>query len=255
MEAAQPLSPAPTKRISVGDVVTETFSVYKQNIGILLGSAFLVFLVVGLLNSVLLRSNAFLFPLTTIIGIIGHALYTGVVVKLTRDVRAGRRDTGVSDLFSAAMPFVMPLLGFGILYGIGITVGFLFLFVPGLILLTIWSVGAPAIVIERIGSIDAFKRSQHLVSGNGWQVFGALLVAVLVSIVIEVAFAAVANPIGSGEVSTWIASVLSGTITAPILALTVSILYFDLGGAVMAATAGVASAPSLASPTPPPTAN
>jgi hypothetical protein len=254
MEAAQPPSPAPTKRISVGDVVSETFSVYRQNIGTLLGSAFLVFLVVGLLNSILLRSNAFLFPLTTVVSIVGHALYTGVVVRLTREARGGRRDAGVGDLFSAAMPFIVPLIGFGILYGIGVTLGFLLLFVPGLILLTIWSVGAPAIVIEGVGSIDAFKRSQHLVSGNGWQVFGALLVAVLISIAIGAAFAAVANPIGNGGVSTWIASVISGTITAPILALTVSILYFDLSGAAMAATAGVPPSQPLAAP-PPPAAN
>ena len=72
------------------------------------------------------------------------------------------------------MPFIVPLIGFGILYGIGVAIGFLLLFVPGLILLTIWSVGAPAIVIEGIGPIDAFKRSQHLVSGSGWPVFGVL---------------------------------------------------------------------------------
>ena len=98
----------------------------------------------------------------------------------SRTSRDGRRDSGVGDLFSAATPFILPLIGFGILFGIGVTIGFLLLVVPGLILLTFWSVGAPAIVVEGIGPIDAFGRSWRLVRGDAWSVFGTLLVVLLI---------------------------------------------------------------------------
>ncbi len=251
MEAARP----PAKRISVGEVISETFSIYGQNLGALLGSAFLVFLIVGLLEGILVSSgNFFLFVVSAAIGFAGQALYAGFVVKLVQDVRDGRRDQGVGDLFSAASPFILPLIGFGILFGIGVAVGLFLLVVPGLILLTFWSVGAPAIVVEGIGPVDAFGRSRRLVRGSGWPVFGVLILVSLIVLVIGLALGAIANPIGNGEVSTWIASVISGTITAPIFALAVTVLYYDLAGGVVGPGPGAAAeptAPASSEPLPP----
>jgi hypothetical protein len=106
-----------------------------------------------------------------------------------RDVQDGRRDSSVGQLIEATWPVVLPLIGAGILAGIGIAIGFLLLFVPGLILLTIWAVISPVIVVERSGVIDAFKRSQELVRGNGWQVFGVIFVVFLITAVASVVLA------------------------------------------------------------------
>jgi hypothetical protein len=239
---------APAKRISVGEVISETFSIYGQNLGALLGSAIVVFIVVGLLAGILQSAGGLiLILLATAVRFAGNALYTGFVVKLVQDVRDGRRDEGVGDLFSAAAPFILSLIGFGILFGIGVTIGFLLLIIPGLILITFWSVGAPAIVVEGIGPVDAFGRSWRLVRGDAWAVFGTLLVVLLIVIGIGIVLAAIANPIGNGEVSTWIASIISTTITAPIFAIAVTVLYYDLAGGVVGPEPGVA-----ASETPPP---
>jgi hypothetical protein len=238
---------APAKRIGVGDVISETFSIYGQNFGALIGSALVVFVVVGLLAGILEAAGGLiLLLLAAAVRMAGQAIYVGFVVKLVEDTRDGRRDLGVGDLFSAASPFVLPLIGFGILFGIAVGVGFLFLLVPGLILLTFWSVGAPAIVVEGIGPIDAFGRSWHLVRGNAWPVFGVLLLVLLITLGIWIVLAAIATPIGDGEVPTLIASIISGTITAPIFALAVSVLYFEL--------AGLTAPPPVAPAAPPPPA-
>jgi hypothetical protein len=160
MEAAQPPVPAPMKRIAVGEVISETFSIYGQNLAALLGSAVLVFLVVGLIAGILEGAGGLILVLlAAAVRLAGQALYTGFVVKLVEDVRDGRRDHGVGDLSSAAAPFILPLIGFGILFGLGVGVGFFLLVIPGLILITFWSVGAPAIVVEGIGPVDAFGHS------------------------------------------------------------------------------------------------
>jgi hypothetical protein len=182
----------------------------------------------------------------------GQAVYVGFVVKLVEDTRDGRRDFGVGDLFSAAAPFILPLIGFGILFGIGVGIGFFLLVVPGLILLTFWSVGAPAIVVEGVGPIDAFGRSWRLVRGNAWPVFGVLLLVLLITVAIWIVLAAIANPIGNGEVSTWIAAIVSGALTAPIFALAVSVLYFELAGPSVPSP--VAEVPPAGEPPPPPPA-
>jgi len=225
--ASQP----PAKRVRAGEVVSETFSIYGQNLGALLGSAIAVFVVVGAAAGLLQNAGGLVLGLLAgVIRIAGHALYIGFVVRLVEDMRDGKRDHTVGDLFSAASPTIVPLVGFGILFAIGVTVGLVFLIVPGLVLLTFWSVGAPAIVVERIGPIDAFGRSWRLVRGEGWSVFATLLLVLVIVIGIGFVLAAIATPIGDGETSTLIASIVSGVITAPIFALAVTVLFFDLGG-------------------------
>jgi hypothetical protein len=256
MEAAQPTpTPRPAaKRIAVGDVIGETFSIYRDNVGPLLGSAIAVFVVVGLLAGILQGvGGVTLGLLAAALRLAGHALYTGFVVKLVQDVRDGRRDETVGELFSAAAPFILALIGFGVLFGIAVTIGFVLLIVPGLILITFWSVGAPAIVVEGIGPIEAFGRSWRLVRGNAWSVFGTLLVVLLIVIGIGIVLAAIATPIGDGEVATWIASIVSTTITAPIFAIAVTVLYFELaGGAVGPGPGAQAGAGATSEPPPPP---
>jgi hypothetical protein len=222
---------APRKGVKVGDVVGEAFAVYRDNLGALLGSAIVVFLVVGLLSALLRSTDSVALGLiAALLSLAGHALYTGFVVKLVEDVRDGRRDDTVGDLFSAAAPAILPLIAFGILYAIGVGIGFLLFVVPGLFLLTIWSLGSPAIVVERIGPIEAFGRSRRLVKGEGWSVFATLLVLLLIVIGVSIVLGAIATPIGDGEAATYVASIVANAITAPIFALAVSIMYFDLGG-------------------------
>lgn len=256
MEATQPPAPAPAKRIGVGDVVGETFSVYGRHVAALIGSALAVFVVVGLVSGILQRAGGVLLLLLAMaVSLAGQALYTGFVVQLVRDVRDGRRDQTVGDLFSAAAPFVLPLIGFGILFGIGAAIGFLLIVIPGLILVTFWSLGAPAIVVEGIGPIDAFGRSWRLVRGQAWQVFGVLVVVFVIVVVVQIVLSAIANPIGSGEVSTWIASIISGTVTAPIYAIAVTVMYFELAAGSAAPEAAVTAAPPPPSEPPPPPAS
>ena len=172
MEAA----PAPAKRITVGGVVNETFSIYGGNAVALLGVSIVVFVIVGLVSGLLQNAGGVILGLIGgIIQLAGYALYTGFVVRLVQDVRDGRRDQTIGDLFTSAAPAILALIVFGILFGIGVGIGFILVIIPGLILITFWSVGAPVIVVERAGPIEAFGRSWRLVRGDAWSVFAALL--------------------------------------------------------------------------------
>jgi len=255
MEVAQP-SQRPAKRIGVGDVISETFSLYGQNVGALLGSAIVVFAIVGLISGLLQNTGSVILILVaTAVRVAGDALYVGFVVQLVSDARDGRRDQTVGDLFSAAAPYILPLIGFGILAGIGIAIGFLLIVVPGLILLTFWSVGAPSIVVEGQGVFDAFGRSWKLVRGEGWSVFGVLLLTFLIVVVVEAILGAIGAAIGVGGFI--VAVIIASAITAPVYALAVSVLFFDLGGGsgVESVPGEAPAAPSPPSPPPPPPAS
>jgi hypothetical protein len=220
---------APARRISVGNVISETFSIYGQNAVALIGSAIVVFVVVGPLAGLLQNADGVVAALLAgILRLAGYALYAGFVVKLVEDVRDGRRDQTVGDLFSSAAPAIVSLIVFGILYGIGVGIGLILVIIPGLILLTFWSVGAAAIVVEDAGPIEAFGRSWNLVRGSAWSVFATLVVVLLIVIAIGFVLGAIATPI-SNE-ATEVAIAISNMITAPIFALAVSVMFFDLGG-------------------------
>lgn len=81
---------------------------------------------------------------------------------------------------------------------LGIVLGFVFFVVPGLIALTFWAVISPVIVVERAGAFTAFGRSQELVRGNAWQVFGTVLVGFLVVAAGIVGTAALAAALADG---------------------------------------------------------
>jgi hypothetical protein len=246
-------TPAPAKRITVGGVVSETFSIYGANAVALLGASIVVFVIVGLVSGLLQNAGGVVLGLLGgIIELAGYALYTGFVVRLVQDVRDGKRDQTIGDLFSAAAPAILPLIVFGILFGIGVGIGFLLVIIPGLILLTFWSVGAPAIVVEGAGPIEAFGRSWRLVRSDAWSVFAALLVILLIVIAIRIVLSAIAIPISDGAIV--IASIISGVITAPIFALAVSVMYFDLGGGRAAAAPPSSTEPPAPTEPPPPAA-
>lgn len=169
-------------------------------------------------------------------------------VKLVQDVRDGRRDFTVGELFSHAAPYVGTLVLNGILAGIAIFIGFVLIIVPGLILLTIWAVIAPSIVIEDKGVFEAFGRSRELVRGHGWQVFGAIVIAFLIVFAVGI----VAGVIGSSisDAGRIILGTIANVLTAPVAALVSSILFFDLGGGRGAPTAPEPPAPAAEPPAP-----
>jgi len=243
MEAAG----APAKRLEPGRVLSETFAVYRDNLGPLLGSALIVFAIAGLAFALLVESDeAVLQALAVALEFAATALYTGIVVKLVQDVRDGRRDSTVGDLFSTATPAILPLVAFTVLYGLAVVVGFVLLVVPGLILLTIWSLGPAAIVVERIGPLKAFGRSRHLVRGNGWSVFLVLFVAGVIAVVAVLLVQALAAAIGDGVAIAYVGTVAASALTAPIAALAVSIMYFELGGQISDAPQPGSDAPPSA---------
>jgi hypothetical protein len=238
------------RKLSVGDTLSEVFSTYGAHAGVLLPVAFWLFLVVAIVDG-LVGSNLGLLPLVIVVSTIAGTLYQGMVVGLVRDVQDGRRDSSVSELLSYAAPVLLPLIGAGLLSGIGIGVGIVLLIVPGLILLTIWAVIAPAIVIERASIFEAFGRSRQLVRGNGWPVFGVIIVAFLISLIGGIIFTSIAAGISDGPLVRIVFSALASTITAPIGALVAGILYYRLLGIEGGSGPIVADEP-LPSPAAPP---
>jgi uncharacterized integral membrane protein len=214
--------------LDVGATLREVFGLYRDQAGVLLPVAFLLFLVSAVAN-VLTPTGFGFFVLPLILSILIATLYQGMVVSLVRDLQDGRRDSSVRELANSVWPVLWELVGAGILAGLGIVFGFLLLAVPGLYLTTIWAVIAPVIVVERREVLEAFGRSRQLVRGNGWRVFVVVvLVAGLISFLAGLVFLFLARAIADSPVLAIASSALASTITAPIEALVATVLYFRL---------------------------
>lgn len=224
------------QRIDIGRVIEGVFQTYRENAAVLLPVAAVVFLVEAILSALLISASAVLVLLAIAVQVAASTLYQGMVVTLVSDVQDGRRDASVGQLLRSVVPVMLPLIGAGILAGLGIALGFILLIVPGLFLLTIWAVIAPSIVIERRGVFAAFRRSYELVRGNMWQVFGVIVIFFLILLVVGFIFGVLGAV--AGTVGRLIFEFIGSVLTAPLVALAASVLYFNLR-----ATKGEAPAP------------
>jgi hypothetical protein len=188
-----------------------------------------------------------------LIGIVGVFWLQGALVEAIADVRDGRADMTLGQTFSRAQQHLGTLIVAGILAGLAIAVGLLLLIVPGLYLITIWSVLIPVIVLERRPVMEAFGRSRELVRGNGWNAFGVIVISILITIAVGIVLA-VALIWLPGDFGAFVQSLVSNTITAPFFALALTIMYFrlrEVEGAAAAAPAAEPVLPPLETPPPP----
>lgn len=215
-------------KLDVGGVIRSVFDIYVDQAAVLMPAAAVVFVITGIVRQVLVAAGPGTALIAELVSLVAGTLFTGMVVELVADVQDGRRDATPGQLLRAVTPVLGQLIVVGILAGIGVVIGFVLLIVPGLILLTLWSVAAPVVVLERPGAVAALRRSRELVRGNGWEVFGVIVVldlaVLLVAFIIEVIAASAGTGVGI------VVEVVVGVLTAPISALAAAVLYFRLGG-------------------------
>ncbi|MBS1878635.1 MAG: hypothetical protein JST31_03905 [Actinobacteria bacterium] len=215
------------RKLEVGEVLSEVFSIYRANAGVLIPVAFWLFLVVAIVQG-LAGNSSFLLLLGAVLSLVASVLYEGMVVSLVRDIQDGSRDLSVGELYRSVTPVLWPLIGASILFAIGVAIGFVLLVVPGLILLTMWAVIAPTIVIENRRVTESFGRSRELVKGHGWPVFGVVVCAALITIVVSLVLLTIAAAIADGPILRIVLGVLASTVTAPVTALAAAVLYYRL---------------------------
>ncbi|HEY2718714.1 MAG TPA: hypothetical protein VGI52_03720 [Solirubrobacteraceae bacterium] len=240
-----------SQRLDVGGVISRVWRIYVDQAPVLMPAAAVVFVIEGILAALLAASGSVIgIVLAEVISIVAGILFTGMVVELVSDVQDGRRDSSPGQLLRAAVPVLGQLILVGLVASFAIVIGFVLIIVPGLILITIWSVFVPVIVLERAPGLSSLSRSRELVRGNAWQVFGVLFVLyVLVGII----SAAIDGAAASASTGAGIAvRVIVGVLTAPLGALAAAVLYFDLRAASGEAATTTAQPPSA--PGAPPTA-
>lgn len=103
------------------------------------------------------------------------------------------------------------------------------LVLPGLWLLTRWSLFAPAIRRENLRSMAALKRSNELVRGHFWMVFKTATLAFILEEAVIHAGALVGLLVSGSETwGEWIGGTIAASLVTPLAALTTSVAYVHL---------------------------
>jgi hypothetical protein len=211
-------------------VFDEAWRMYRAHALHLLAIAFVVYLIGAVIVGALALVGEFGSWLGLIVELVAEFLLQAALIKAVQDIRDGRADLSVSQTVSAAVPYLWPVAAASILAGIAIAIGLALIIVPGLILITIWAVIVPVIVIERSGPLAAFGRSQQLVRGHGWHVFGTLVLGYLLIFVVNLVIGAILAVLPL----LWrngVSAIVSGTLVAPYVALIVTLIYYRLTAA------------------------
>lgn len=212
--------------MTVSGVLGEAWSLYTKFFARFFVIAAIVYGIVNLLNA--LVSTAFghgagiallLALVTTVASFVGTFWLQGALVYAVDDVRDGRIDTTVEQVFERVRPFLGTLIVAGILAGLGIAIG--------LVLLTWWCLIVPVIVLEGKSVGEAFSRSRELVRGHGWPVFGVVIIAAILSAIASGIIQGIFSFLGT-FLRYWIGGTIASAVTGPFLAIALTLMYFKL---------------------------
>lgn len=237
-----------TRELSVGEVISKTFELYKNEFLNYLGLFAVVGVIIGILTTLIQRaiilpaplpagstlqdflnwapgyygSLAELLILTLAVTWMFYPLSLGGATKMASEEIAGEKLNVVASVkFVASRISRIWLVGF-VVYII-VILGFVALFVPGLILAIMFSLVLPAIILENPG-FSAMSRSRELVS-HRW--LKTLALIIIFGIIIGVS-AAIAGAIGSlfGAAATVIGSVLAA-LYLPLIPILLTVYYYS----------------------------
>ena len=220
--------------MSVGGSLGETWELYTRFFVRFFVIAAAVSLVVNLVNAVVgsvvgsgAGASVLLAFISVLVSLVGTFWLQGALVYAVADVRDGRIDTTVREVFDRVRPYLGTLIVAGLLAALGIAVGFVLLIVPGLILLTWWCLIVPVVVLEERRVGEAFTRSRELVRGHGWTVFGVVVITAIASGIAAGVIESIFSFLGD-FLRYWIGGTISSAIVTPFFAVALTLMFFKL---------------------------
>jgi hypothetical protein len=240
----QPGQAALPRPLGLGEILSTTFQLYRRHWRTLLAIAAVVVVPLTLLQYLLgdwVRSRGEVTSLQEVstatwavgtaglvAGLAGLLMYLVLTGAITRAV-AGEvvgEDPSVEQSYRFGFHRLGSVLLVSVLVGLATIAGFILLVIPGIYIGVRLAVSVEALVVEGRRGTQAMGRSWELVGGHWWHAFGALVVAGLLTGVVN---AVITSPFGN---TSWlvqaVAAAIATVITLPYGVLVGVLLYLDL---------------------------
>jgi hypothetical protein len=163
--------------------------------------------------------------LAALAGILMFSVLTGAITRAVAAEVAGE-DPGVEQSYRFGFHRLGSVLLVSILVGLATIAGLIVLIIPGIYIGVRLAVSTEALVVENRRGTQALARSWALVGGHWWHAFATLLVAGLLTGVVNSLITAPFS--GAGWVAQAIAAAVATVITLPYGVLVGVLLYLDL---------------------------
>jgi hypothetical protein len=163
--------------------------------------------------------------LAALVGLLLYQVLTGAITRNIAAEVAGQ-DLGLEQSYRFGVARLGPVLVVSVLVGLATLLGLIVFIIPGIYLAVRLAVSIQALVVEGRRGTEAMRRSWDLVGGHWWHAAFTLLVAGLLTAIVN---AVITAPFGAGA---WfiqgIAAAVATTVTLPYGALVGVLLYLDL---------------------------
>jgi hypothetical protein len=240
----QPSGAALPRPMGIGEILSTAFRLYQRHWRTLLAIAAVVVVPFTLLQYLLgdqlrtrgeVTSNGVVETATWAVGIAGLvAALAGVVMFLvltgaiTRAVAAevAGEDPGVEQSYRFGFHRFWSVLLVSVLVGLAIIGGLIVFIIPGIYIGVRLAVSIETLVVEGRRGTQAMRRSWELVGGHWWHAFGTLVVAGLLTGVVN---AVITAPFGNtGWFVQAVAAAVATVVTLPYGVWVGVLLYLDL---------------------------
>jgi len=175
MESADTLAArylARNASIDIGRCISRGINLVTSNLGLVVGSGLLVFVIVVGINFVpILGWIASFF--------VGPALVAGLYLILLKRLRG--QDAAIGDVFAPFNDSVLNLAMAGILCGVLVSIGMMFLILPGIYLAVSYIFTFPLIADKKLEFWAAMELSRRVVTKHWFSALGLIIVAGLVA--------------------------------------------------------------------------
>jgi len=237
-----------SKELSLGEVISKTFEVYRQDFT----KYFILFAVVEVIIGVATAVARQVITIPTlpinptsgqvahwlpgfigaIILLVGSILILTVVffpiaqgssIKLASErIEKGQADLGESIKFAASR--LIQIWALSIVVGIIVVLGLIALIIPGIILTIMFSLSFPVLIIENKGVFSSMGRSRELVGHRWLKTFGTFLVFGIIIGIAAAIVSAISGPFGIAS------PIVSGILSAfyqPLIPILLGVYYYS----------------------------
>jgi hypothetical protein len=162
-----------------------------------------------------------------ITGLLGEVFYTGAVAALMTGDHEDHEPPTLTEI--AREVEYGRLIAIDVIYAVVVAIGFILLFVPGVVAFVFLALAAPVVEIEGRGVGDAIRRSVLLVRGRFWMVLAILLPIELAGDALTKFLTDLPHRVlSSAFLADWAADVLSNVVTTPFYGVAAVLLTVEL---------------------------
>jgi hypothetical protein len=210
-QSTVPITDLPSAQFRIGSVLSKTSSVFFRRpltFVLITFSAWAPLLFIGVLIGVLSGMGYITFdfdpapgqapfrpedaPVVIVLGFLAllaivffGALSSAIILHLAfQDIR--RRPVRLREAIARGFSRFLPLVGVILLAFLGTMFGFILVVIPGLMLITMWTVAGPACIFEQLGPVRSLERSRSLTKGFRWKLFWLFTLFVLANVALSI---------------------------------------------------------------------